>query len=117
MIEKLKTNTIKFKINEHLIRLINNGCAIHQYTANEYVSVLLKQAFHDFEARIEHENPSKVLVHMKEAMDFFKFDGTQHAEVEFERTMALEIKLTSKEYEKDLEELATMFICYSILRD
>lgn len=116
MTEKLKTNTIKFKINDHLIRLINNGCATYQYNANEYVSILLKQGFHEFESRIEHENPSKVLVTMKDAMDFFKFDDTQLSAVKFERSMALELKLTSKEYEKELIELATMFICHAILR-
>lgn len=116
MTEKSKTNKIKFKINDHLIRLINNGCVTYKYTANEYVSILLKQGFHEFENRIEHENPSKVLVTMKDAMDFFQFDDTQLSSVEFERSMALELKLTSKEYEKELLELATMFICYEILR-
>lgn len=116
MTEKTKTNCIKFKINDHLLRLINSGCTNNHCTDNEYLSLILKQSLHDFETRIEHENPSKVLAHMKEAMDFFKFSGNELASLDFDRSFALELKLTSKEFEKDLVELATMFICYAILR-
>lgn len=116
MTDKPKTNRIKFKINDHLLRLINSGCMDNHCTDNEYLSTLLKEGLNDFKTRIEHENPSKVLAHMQDAMDFFKFAGNELASVDFERSFALELKLTSKEFEKDLVELTTMFICYAILR-
>lgn len=116
MTDKPKTNNVKFKTNDHLLRLINSGCADNQCTDNEYLSTLIKEGLNNFETRIEHENPSKVLAHMKDAMDFFKFNGNELASVDFERSFALELKLTSKEFEKDLVELTTMFICYAILR-
>lgn len=112
-----KTNTLKYKTNEHLVRLINNGCANYKYTENEYVEFAVKKGLYAFEERIEHENPSKVLAHMKDAMDFFNFTGVELSTMELERQTALNLKLTCKEFEKDIVELTTMFICYSILRD
>lgn len=49
-------------------------------------------------------------------MDFFQFKDELCA-VDLERQVALNLKLTNKEYEKDLLEFSTMFVCYSILRD
>lgn len=112
-----KKNTLKYKTNEHLVRLINNGCASYKYTENEYVEFLIKKGLYAFEERIEHENPSKVLAHMKDAMEFFNFADHELSTMELERQTALNLKLTCKEFEKDIVELTTMFICYSILRD
>lgn len=111
-----KSNIVKFKTNEHLMRLIKLGAESYHYTENEYVEFLIKKSLYAFEQRIEHENPSKVLLHYKDAMDFFKFND-EICSVDLERQAALNLKLTNKEYEKDLLNFATMFICYSILRD
>lgn len=117
MTTKAKTNTVKFKINEHLLRLIQSYALSYRYTETEYIEFAIKKSLYEFEERIEHENPSKVLEHMKNAMDFFRFDDTEIAETELERQSALNLKLTCKEFEKDIVELTTMFVCYSILRD
>lgn len=111
-----KSNIVKFKTNEHLMRLIKQGAESYHYTENEYVEFVIKKSLYEFEKRIEHENPSKVLLHYKDAMDFFQFKDEICA-VDLERQAALNLKLTNKEYEKDLLEFATMFVCYSILRD
>lgn len=117
MTNKVKTNTVKFKINEHLLRLIKEYAFSYKYTETEYIEFLIKKSLYEFEERIEHENPSKVLAHMKDAMDFFQFDDNEVTSTKLERNVALNLKLTCKEFEKDMIELTTMFICYSILRD
>jgi hypothetical protein len=50
-------------------------------------------------------------------MEFFNFSGVELSTMDLERQTALNLKLTCKEFEKDIIELTTMFICYSILRD
>lgn len=71
----------------------------------------------EFEHRIQHENPLKVLAHYQDAMAFFKFNDAFIEKLPIDRPTALTVKLTAKEYEKDMTDLFTMFICYSILRD
>lgn len=111
-----KSNIVKFKTNKHLMRLIKQGAESYNYTENEYVEFVIKKSLYEFEQRIENENPSKVLLHYKDAMDFFQFKD-ELCTVDLERKSALNLKMTSNEYERDLLEFATMFVCYSILRD
>jgi hypothetical protein len=111
-----KSNIVKFKTNEHLMRLIKQGAESYNYTENEYVGFVIKKSLYEFEQRIEHENPSKVLLHYKDAMNFFQLKD-EFCTVDLERQAALNLKMTSNEYERDLLEFTTMFVCYSILRD
>lgn len=111
------TQKVPFKTNQHLMDLIQKGTERFKYTETEYLENLVQRSLNEFEHRIETENPSKVLAHYKDAMDFFKFNDAHIQKVSLERSIALTIKLTAKEYEKDMTDLFTMFICYSILRD
>lgn len=112
-----KTNTLKFHSNDHLIKLIVSGAKSYEMDETQYVNSLVKNSLHEFENRIEWENPSNVLDHYKDAMNFFQFKDANFVKFELERKAALELKLTCKEYKRKLVEMTTMFICYSILRD
>ena len=111
------TQKVPFKTNQHLMDLIQKGIERFNCTDIEYIDKLVQRSLDEFEHRIQHENPSKVLAHYQDAMDFFKFNDAVIEKLPIDRPTALTVKLTAKEYEKDMTDLFTMFICYSILRD